>query len=192
MKSPVSRASSAASSGYQDYVTGKARRALGLVARGDTLTITLAQPDGAFLANLAGGAACAVPRDTPAVPGGLDAIPSAGPYYIASYSPRQQLILQRNPNYHGDRPHRLDQIVFAIGVDSSRALAEIEAGTADYALDGLPARRGAGAGVAVRPRQQGCEGGTPAVLRQPRARGAMAAHEHEQAAVLQGSGCGAR
>ena len=109
-----------------------------VAARGRMLTIRLSHPNGAFLANLAGGLACAVPRGTPAVAGGLDMIPSAGPYYVASYTPRQQLVLKRNPNYHGDRPHRPDQIVVSIGVSSSRALAEVEAGKADYALDGLP------------------------------------------------------
>jgi YVTN family beta-propeller protein len=124
--------------GYHNYVTGKAPGLSGVVARGDTLTIKLSQPDGSFLANLAGGAACAVPPGTPAVPRGLNTIPSAGPYYIESYSLHQQLILRRNPNYHGDRPHHLDQMVFTIGVNSAPALAEIEAGKADYAVDGLP------------------------------------------------------
>ena len=130
--------------GYHDYVTGNAPGLSGVVARGDTLTITLSQPDGSFLANLAGGAACAVPIGTPAVPGGLNDIPSAGPYYVESYSPRQQLVLRRNPNYRGDRPHHLDQMVFTIGTDSARALAEIKAGTADYAVDGLPRDAGPG------------------------------------------------
>jgi ABC-type transport system substrate-binding protein/class 3 adenylate cyclase len=128
--------------GYHAYVTGKARALSGIVARGSTLTIKLSQPDGAFLADLAYGFACAVPRDTPADPGGINDIPSAGPYYIASYTSRQQFVLRRNPNYHGDRPHRFDQIVFAIGVDPSRALDEIEAGKADYAIDGLPREAG--------------------------------------------------
>ena len=86
--------------------------------------------------------ACVVPRDTPADPGRINDIPSAGPYYIASYPPRQQIVLRRNPNYHGDRPHRLKQIVVAIGVDPARALQQIEAGTADNALDGIPADAG--------------------------------------------------
>lgn len=120
----------------------------GVRANGRTLTIRLSHPDGGFLANLAGSAACAVPPDTPVVPGGLDRVPSAGPYYVASYTPRQQIVLKRNPNYHGDRPHRLDELALAIGVDSSRALAEIEAGTADYALDGSP--RSAGPALARR------------------------------------------
>jgi peptide/nickel transport system substrate-binding protein len=122
--------------GYRAYVTGKAHELSGVVARGRALTIRLSQPDGGFLATLAGATACAVPPGTPAVP--INDIASAGPYYIASYTPRQQLVLKRNPNYHGDRPHRLDQIVVAIGVDAARALKEIEAGQADYALDGLP------------------------------------------------------
>jgi ABC-type transport system substrate-binding protein len=120
----------------------------GVVAKGRTLTIRLSHPDGGFIANLAGGAACAVPPDTPVVPGGLDVVPSAGPYYVSSYTPRQQIILKRNPNYHGDRPHRLDEIALAIGVDSSQALKEIEAGKADYALDGSP--RAAGPALARR------------------------------------------
>jgi YVTN family beta-propeller protein len=137
LKSPVANLFSGIV-GYRAYVTGKAREISGIVARGRTLTIRLSRPDGAFLANLATGSACAVPRDTPADAGGINDIPSAGPYYIASNTPRQQLVLRRNPNYHGERPHHLDQIVVAIGVDPSRALEEIEAGKADYALDGLP------------------------------------------------------
>jgi len=128
--------------GYQAYATGKAHQLSGVVARGRTLTIRLSQPDGVFLANLAVGSACAVPRDTPADAGGINDLPSAGPYYIASYTPRQQLVLRRNPNYHGDRPRRLDQIVYMIGVDRSRALEEIEAGKADYAAGGLPREAG--------------------------------------------------
>ena len=143
LKSPFASAFSGVA-GYHDYVTGKAPGLSGVVARGNTLTITLSQPDGSFLANLAGGAACAVPSSTPAVRGGLDGIPSAGPYYIESYSARQQLILRRNPNYRGDRPHHLDQMVFTIGINSARALTEIKAGTADYAVDGLPRDAGPG------------------------------------------------
>ena len=124
--------------GYRAYVTGRAHGLSGVVARGHTLTIRLARPDGGFLANLAADLACAVPRGTPADPAGINDIPSAGPYYIASYTPGRQLVLERNPNYHGERPRRLDQIVVAIAIDSSRALQEIEAGKADYALDGLP------------------------------------------------------
>jgi len=124
--------------GYDDYIAGRAEGLAGVVAQGSVLSIRLTEPNGGFLANLAAGAACAVPRDTPADPRGLDTIPAAGPYYIASYTPREQFVLLRNPNYGGDRPRRLDQIVFASGIESSHALEEIEAGEADYALSGPP------------------------------------------------------
>jgi YVTN family beta-propeller protein len=146
--------------GYHAFVTAKTQEISGVVVRGSTLTIRLARPDGAFLNNLAEASACAVPRDTPAEP--INDIPSAGPYYIASYTPRQQLVLRRNPNYHGDRPHHLDQIVYAIGIDPARALEEVEAGKSDYAVDGVPggaepglkAKYGAGSKAAKEGRQQ--------------------------------------
>ncbi len=124
--------------GYDEYVGGGARELSGVVARGRTLTVRLSQPDGGFLATLAGGAACAVPRTAPIDPRGVDNLASAGPYYVASHTPRQELILERNPNYDGERQHHLDEIVFDIGVESSRALQDIEAGKADYALSGPP------------------------------------------------------
>ena len=135
LKSPYTGAFSGIA-GYHAYVTGKSAGLAGIVARGDTLTIRLSRPDGGFLAWLAAGAACAVPSGTPPVE--IEDIPSAGPYYIASYTPHQQLVLKRNPNYRGERPHRLDQIVFTIGVDPAPALTDVEAGKADYAFDGLP------------------------------------------------------
>ena len=146
--------------GYRAYVKGTARTLSGIVARGRTLTITLSQPDGGFLAKLAGGSACAVPRDTP-VARGMNNIPSGGPYYVGSYTPRQQLVLLRNPNYRGDRPHRLQQIVIAIGVDPMRALEQVEAGTADYALE-LPREAG--------PRLESAYG--------PGSKAAKAGHQH--------------
>jgi peptide/nickel transport system substrate-binding protein len=111
-------------------------------ARGDTLTIRLAQPDGAFLGNIAAAPLCAVPVGTPIDPQGINGVPTAGPYYIASYTPNQQLVLKRNPNYHGTRPHRLDEIVYMLGVDPSRGLAEVESGKADYVVGDLPSTAG--------------------------------------------------
>jgi YVTN family beta-propeller protein len=157
LQSPLARAFSGVV-GYQAYATGKARELSGVVARGRTLTIRLSQPDGGFLPSLADGSGCAVPRDTPADPGGINEIPSAGPYYFASYTPLQQLVLQRNPNYHGDRPHRLDKIEIAIGVDPDRALEQVEAGTADYALE-LPREAGPRLESAYGPRSEAAKAG---------------------------------
>ncbi len=125
--------------GYEAYVAGTARDIAGVVADGKNLTITLSQPSGGLLSDLAAGAACAVPPGTPVDADGVNDIPSAGPYYIASYTPRQEFVLKQNPNYHGDRPRHLDEIRVALGIESSLALKEVAAGTADYAIDGLPA-----------------------------------------------------
>ena len=137
---------------------GKARRASRASPRaGATLTIRLSRSRTArFLANLAGGAACAVPRGTPAARAGSNDIPSAGPYYIASYTPRQQLVLRRNPNYHGDSPAAVStRCVVAIGV-TSRARSRADRGRRRPTTRSTVAPRGwAAAGVGVRSRQQG-------------------------------------
>jgi peptide/nickel transport system substrate-binding protein len=104
--------------------------------------IRLARPDGAFLGNIAAAPLCAVPVGTPIDPQGINAVPTAGPYYVASYTPNEQLVLKRNPNYHGSRPHRLDEIVYKLGVDPSRGVAEVEAGKADYVAGDLPSTAG--------------------------------------------------
>jgi ABC-type transport system substrate-binding protein len=116
---------------------------------------------------------CAVPPDTPLDPNGVRTIPSAGPYYVASYTPGQGVVLDRNPNYEGSRPHALSQIQLAVGVTAGRSVAEVETGTADYAtLEGaspssapvtgglqalasqLAARYGPGSPAASKGRQQ--------------------------------------
>src|SRR5262249_15612548 len=68
IKSPVANAFSDIV-GYKQYISGKARGLAGVVASGQTLSIRLTRPDGAFLAHLAEGAACAVPAGTPAKQG---------------------------------------------------------------------------------------------------------------------------
>ena len=109
----------------------------GVVAHGNTLRISLAHPDGGFLARLSMPFFCAVPADTPLEPESAP-LPSAGPYYIASYEPGSSLALRRNPNYRGDRPAGFDEIDYRFGVDRAVTVAEIAADQADYAVDGLP------------------------------------------------------
>ena len=62
---------------------------------------------------------CAVPSDTPVDPNGVRAIPSAGPYYVASYTPGQGVVLVRNPNYRGSRPHHFARIEVTTGVSAA-------------------------------------------------------------------------
>jgi YVTN family beta-propeller protein len=122
--------------GAQSFASGKARQLSGVVARGDELSITLVRPAPTILARLAMPLFCAVPMNTPPSP--QAAIPSAGPYYIASHVPNQQIVLKRNPNYHGARPRRLDEIVYTIGTPPSKSVTRVEEGRADYVAGRLP------------------------------------------------------
>jgi YVTN family beta-propeller protein len=114
------------------YLAGKAKHISGVVASGDTLRIRLEDPEPDFLSRLAGPLFCAVPSHTPVDPAGVRVIPSAGPYHVSFYTPGQGVVLVRNPNYHGSRPHRFARIEFAPGIPYARAVANVKAGAADY------------------------------------------------------------
>jgi YVTN family beta-propeller protein len=148
--------------GVSAYRKGGAQHISGVVARGNKLTIELTRPARDLPARLAMPFFCSVPVGTPADPNGLPAIPSAGPYYVASYTPKQHIVIRRNPNYRGPRPHRLDEIVYTIGVTNAQTVAQVRGGRADYAADGIPpaadsrlaARYGTGSAAAKAGRKQ--------------------------------------
>src|SRR3954471_18915357 len=122
--------------GAPAYMAGKTRNIAGLEARGDRLTIHLTGRAPDLPARLAVSVFCAAPTDTPNRP--LSApIPSAGPYYVASSTPKRSFVLLRNPNYHGDRPQRLQRIEIVVG--APHPVAQIEAAKLDYVIGGLPA-----------------------------------------------------
>jgi YVTN family beta-propeller protein len=118
--------------GADDYSAGRTRRIAGVSARGSTLVLRLKRPVPDLTARLAAPYFCAVPPNTPIIRKGVDAVPSAGPYYVASHVPDRSLVLRRNPNYDGPRPHRLAEIRYTIGVPEERAVKAVEAGRADY------------------------------------------------------------
>lgn len=118
--------------GASAFAAGRARSVSGLEARGDRLTVELTRPAGDFAARLSATFFCPVPRGTPVNADGVDLLPSAGPYYVASRAPERSLVLRRNPNYEGPRPQGLAEIRYEIGWSPKRAIAEIEAGRADY------------------------------------------------------------
>ena len=126
--------------GAPSYMAGRTDRIAGVQARGDKLIIRLVAPEPDLPSRLAQPFFCAVPAGTPIDPAGVRVIPSAGPYYVTSYIPGQSVVLEGNPNYGGSRPHRLARIVLALGISSQRAVADIEAGRADYtSIGGTPA-----------------------------------------------------
>ncbi len=139
--------------GAAEYVAGKTPHIAGVVVNGDRLTIRLLAPDPEILARMAQPTFCAVPSNTPIDPKGVRTLPSAGPYYITSYTPGKSVVLLRNPNYHGSRPHRVDRIELDMGIPYRRAVADVESGTADFTtLDGPGAAnlRGLSAELAAR------------------------------------------
>ena len=125
--------------GVDAYEAGKAKHISGVRARGNTLTVQLTHASPDILSRLALPHFCAVPPGTPIEARGVNHVPSAGPYYVASYTPRQGAVLKRNPNYHGSRPHALDEIDYSVGIGAAQIVKEIDAGTADFGVvDDLP------------------------------------------------------
>jgi ABC-type transport system substrate-binding protein len=110
---------------------------VGVVASGNTLTITLAQPSSDLLARLTMPFFCPLPTSVPIEPDGIDApVPSAGPYYITSWTRTQQIVVRENPNYAGNRPHHFDEIHYTIGFPLETIRQRIETGETD--LGDLP------------------------------------------------------
>jgi ABC-type transport system substrate-binding protein len=103
----------------------------------NTLTIRLNQPSGDLLARLTMPFFCPLPTSVPIDPDGIDApVPSAGPYYIASWTRNQEIVVRENPNYRGTRPHHFDEIHYTIGLPLETIRQRIESGDAD--LGDLP------------------------------------------------------
>jgi YVTN family beta-propeller protein len=126
--------------GAKAYQAGKTRHIAGVTVRRNRLMIRLTKPAPDFLTRISLPLFCPVPLDTPVdlKRGGF--VSSAGPYYIASYTPGQGAVLKRNPNYRGSRPHHLDKIEYSVGVSKEQTLAEIDNGEADFAADGVPSQ----------------------------------------------------
>ena len=55
----------------------------------------------------------------------------AGPYRVASVGDGQ-VVLERNPNYGGDRPRRIERIVYTDGFKAPDAISRVKDGRADY------------------------------------------------------------
>jgi YVTN family beta-propeller protein len=147
--------------GAKAYEAGVAAHISGLEARGSRLTLHLTELAPDLPARLALPMFCAVPVNTPIAPEGVRTVAAAGPYYVASYVPGQAIVLKRNPRYGGGRPHELDEIRVSVAVPPTQSLVDVEAGSADYALDvprdahvRLTARYGPGSAAARAGRQQ--------------------------------------
>jgi DNA-binding SARP family transcriptional activator len=120
--------------GMSAYRRGLTTHLAGVETEGDSLTIRLRHPVGDLDARLAAPYFCVVPKDTPAVPTGLQApIPGAGPYYVAGTSGGAFTVLRRNPHYPLPNRAGFDAFVYQFDVEQRTALDMIRHGRADYA-----------------------------------------------------------
>jgi len=126
--------------GETAFRAGEDAHISGIRVSGDRLAITLVRPSSDFLRRLALPFFCPIPVGSPiGVPdvgavmraGDQLTIPSSGPYYIADFNTGEYMILKRNPNYSGPRPHQLDAIALREGIDPGQAIGGVEAGSWD-------------------------------------------------------------
>jgi len=98
--------------------SGKTNKVSGVSVKGNTLTVRLVNPSGQFLTQLATPFFQAIHTKLPlgkevVTVSGND-LPSAGPYYVSSRTPRRGVVLSRNKFYKGKRPHRVSEINYSI------------------------------------------------------------------------------
>jgi len=124
--------------GAQDVLDKKANTAKGVTVKGNTITIKLTQPDGGMLAKLGMPFFQALETNLAIDPKGVNAYPSAGPYYIASRDVGRQIIVKKNPNYKGNRPANIDQFVMTVNTNLDQSLLQVKANQVDYDMGGLP------------------------------------------------------
>jgi DNA-binding SARP family transcriptional activator/ABC-type oligopeptide transport system substrate-binding subunit/streptogramin lyase len=119
--------------GAAAYQAGERSHVSGIRVTGPRISVTLLAPSADFLERLSLPYFCPVPLDTPIVRDGLrDLAPAtAGPYTMTRFLNGEYMILTRNPNYHGPRPHALDAIAFREGIDDETAVGRVEKGAWD-------------------------------------------------------------
>jgi len=123
---------------FSDIVGSDKSPVSGVKVKGSHLVINLTKAAPDFLARMAMPFFCAIPTNLPHDPNGVLAPPSAGPYYIASRVPNQEIVIKRNPNYKGKRPHNVTQINYKVGNSLDAIYLRTQQGASDYAAAGIP------------------------------------------------------
>ena len=108
-----------------------------------TVTFHLRVPNPTFLYQLAVPITAAVPAETSTRDSGARPLPATGPYMVSRFSPRKELVLVRNPNFHewskAARPDGYpDRIITKLVPSPAKAVGEVERSRADIALEGVP------------------------------------------------------
>jgi peptide/nickel transport system substrate-binding protein len=110
--------------GAKAVLDGKTKRAAGVKARGNTLTVTLARVAPDFLARMTMPFFSAIPVNLGIVPEGVSApLTSAGPYYVKEWTKSRSALVVRNPYWKAGkapykalaRPANVDAISYTFG-----------------------------------------------------------------------------
>jgi peptide/nickel transport system substrate-binding protein len=118
-----------------------------------TVTVTLAEARPSFLSELANTAFAVSNAEVVKANGGTDAAEAAGsdtaleylnqtsagsgPYTLESWTPQEQTVLVRNPNYWGEQPY-FDRVVIANIPEAATQKVALESGDIDLATDLSP------------------------------------------------------
>jgi peptide/nickel transport system substrate-binding protein len=130
--------------GAHAKLDGKTKTVSGVLTRGDKFILKLTQPDGGMLSKLAMPFFQAISTKTKVDPRGVNAYPSAGPYYIAQRIVNRRIVLKRNKFYKGSRPHHVDTFDITVNTNLDASLLQVKANQKDYDMGGLPATAHAG------------------------------------------------
>ncbi len=120
--------------GADEVIAGTASSVSGIsVVDTDTISFTLEATCSDFLARLAMPFACPLPRSVLIDADGIDApVPSAGPYYVESWTRNREIVIRENAAYTGSRQHNFDEIRYVIGWPSETIKLNIDAGEVDF------------------------------------------------------------
>jgi ABC-type oligopeptide transport system substrate-binding subunit len=123
---------------FSDVVGSDKSPVSGIKVKGSHLIVNLTKAAPDFLARTAMPFFCAIPTNLAHDPNGVLAPASAGPYYISARTPNKSITIKKNPNYHGKRPHNVNEINYNIGNSLSATYLRAQQGATDYAAGGIP------------------------------------------------------
>ena len=110
-----------------------------------TVVFTLTEPDASFLIKLTSNAYCILDSEVVKEHGGSDSggdeakawldttSAGSGPYVIQSWTPKEQLVLQKNPNYWGEESN-IDTIIFREMTSVDAQITALKNGEVDIIL----------------------------------------------------------
>ncbi len=129
--------------GFDAVNAGRGSHVSGVTTKGNTITIRLTAAHVDFLSRLAMMFFCPVPKGTPRPAAGT-IVPGSGPYYVSSRTPGRTIVLKRNKNYKGPRPHNANEMDVTVNTNQDTSLLQVQRGSADYDLGGHPGTADAG------------------------------------------------